>query len=80
MEHSKFGYNLDPKKDFVCVCVCVWLCCTECGILFPWPGMKILSPVLEAQRLNHWTGSPKKDFWIAESRSHTDLHTETIMQ
>ena len=23
MEHSKFGYNLDPKKDFVCVCVCV---------------------------------------------------------
>ena len=39
----------------VCVCVCVWLCCTVCGILVPWPGIKPVSPAMEAQSLNPWT-------------------------
>lgn len=76
-EHLKFGYNLDPKNDFFFW----WLCCMACGILFPWIRMESPSPALEAQRLNHWTEVPKKRFfWIAESRSHTDLHSEAIKQ
>ena len=26
----------------------------DLGILVPWPGMEPMSPVLEAQSLNHW--------------------------
>ena len=26
-----------------------------CGILVPWPGIKLRSPVLESWSLNHWT-------------------------
>ena len=32
-----------------------WPCCAECGILVPWPGIKPMSPALEAWSLNHWT-------------------------
>ena len=78
--YGTFEIWLQSRSPKWFLCVCVWLCCMACGILFPWPGMELSSPALEAQRLNHWTGSPKKDFWIAESHSHTDFHSEAIMQ
>ena len=31
-----------------------WPCHTACGILVPWPGIKSLSPAVEAWSLNHW--------------------------
>ena len=32
-----------------------WLHRVACGILVPWPGIKPVSPALEAWSLNHWT-------------------------
>ena len=31
-----------------------WPCCVACGVFVPWPGIKPVSPALEAQSLNHW--------------------------
>ena len=33
----------------------VWPHCTACGILLPRPGIKPVSPAVEAQHPNHWT-------------------------
>ena len=32
-----------------------WLRCMACGILVPRPGIKPVSPALEAWSFNHWT-------------------------
>ena len=29
--------------------------CVACGILFPWSGIELMPPVVEAQSPNHWT-------------------------
>ena len=33
----------------------LWLCCTACGILVPWPGIEPAPSALEVWRVNHWT-------------------------
>ena len=43
-------------RFFVSVFVFIfWPCRAACGILFPRPGIKPLTPAVEAQSLNHWT-------------------------
>ena len=37
-----------------------------CGILVPRPGIKPVSPALEAQNLNHWTISEVLIFFLTE--------------
>ena len=32
-----------------------WSYCLVCGLLAPWPGIKPVTPALEAQSFNHWT-------------------------
>ena len=32
-----------------------FFCFLVCGILVPQPGIQSMSPVVEVQRLNHWT-------------------------
>ena len=34
-----------------------WLHHVPCGILFPWPGIKLMPPVVKALSLNHWIAS-----------------------
>ena len=42
----------------------IWLHHVACGILVPWPGIKLMAPSVEAWSLNHWTTgrSPKSLF------------------
>ena len=50
---------------FVCS-LCFWLHCTAWGILVLWPEIKIVSPVVEAQSLNHWRTRdvlPRVSYW-----------------
>ena len=42
------SYAISFLKNF-------WLACTAFGILVPQPGIKPVSPVVEAWGLNHWT-------------------------
>ena len=32
-----------------------WPYCVACRILVPWPGIKLVRPVVEVRSLNHWT-------------------------
>ena len=32
-----------------------WPCHAACGILIPWPGIKLTPPAAEARSLKHWT-------------------------
>ena len=48
----RISYNF--KADFLMQLI-IFFGCTAYGILVPHPGVEPISPVLEAQSLNHWT-------------------------
>ena len=43
------------RKDKLSSLVSFWLHNVACGILVPQPGIKPVTPAVEAQILNHWT-------------------------
>ena len=43
------------RKDKLSCLVSFWLHTVACGILVPQPGIKPVTPAVEAQILNHWT-------------------------
>ena len=45
-------YNTSTDSVFVFL---IFFCCTVCGTLVLWPGIKPAPPALEAQSLNYWT-------------------------
>ena len=59
---SHQGSSHDVLLSFWWSCYCFlfnflfsWPCQAACGILVPWPGIKLSPPALEAESLNYWT-------------------------
>ena len=52
---SHMEKNLGLPRFFCFVLFCFELNHAACGILVPWSGVELMSPVMEAQNLNHWT-------------------------
>ena len=57
--------------DGMCLLFYFWLHHTTCGILIPQPGIKPVSPALEAQSPNHWTAKEVPQ-WILIPCSYKD--------
>ena len=69
---SGFFIFLDALfSDGMCLLFYFWLHHTTCGILIPQPGIKPVSPALEAQSPNHWTAKEVPQ-WILISCSYKD--------
>ena len=49
-----------------------WLCCVACGVLVPWPVIKLVPLALGAQSLNHWITMviPPWDFLNYRNKTH----------
>ena len=47
--------------------LCVWPCCSACGILVPQAGIEPVPPAIETQSSNHWTATEVpllfKNYW-----------------
>ena len=55
-------------------CLFVWLHCTACGILFPWPGIEPVPLVVEAGSLNNWTAREVCDLmWVVHWRQKVEM-------
>ena len=73
-----------PHSIFVCVCVCVCVClphCTTCGILVPWPEIKLRSSAAKALSPNHWTTREflSQSFVFPEAAQNSSNRTQQML-